>query len=287
MLRDKQQASRGFTLIEVLVVVAIIALLISILLPSLRAAREEAKAVACQSGVKQIMLGIQMYQTDFGGSVPIGLWSENHWDLPKEKLWFYKLHKRYLPNPKIWICPADPYGSRFDFLAMKNNIPYSNTTVPSCGYGMNYLLRHSGLGDKAFNIEKYPSKRPMNTILLAEVGPDHGLENFPFYPSGVGQPWRDGGRLVWDDGNSRGWYAGGPTWLTARHNGSITMTTMGGSVQRVPTLKQVRTRIRPEYEDCKRADCYLCNYYPAGADKTHYSFADSKLYWWVGPRQEH
>lgn len=62
--RDKTPSYRvksGFTLIEVLVVVAIIALLISILLPSLKRAREEATGVVCRSNMHQLMLGMHAY----------------------------------------------------------------------------------------------------------------------------------------------------------------------------------------------------------------------------------
>lgn len=63
--------SRGFTLIEVLVVVAIIALLLSILLPSLRAARNQAKLVACAANLKQVATNVASYQTEFTGYVPV------------------------------------------------------------------------------------------------------------------------------------------------------------------------------------------------------------------------
>jgi len=65
-------APRGaFTLIEVLVVVAIIALLVAILLPSLQRARIQAQIVSCAANAKQIAHMISYYQTEFNSYVPV------------------------------------------------------------------------------------------------------------------------------------------------------------------------------------------------------------------------
>ena len=62
-----RRTKRAFTLIELLMVIAIIALLISILMPSLSMAREQSKVIKCSSNLRSIMQFTHMYmENDFG-----------------------------------------------------------------------------------------------------------------------------------------------------------------------------------------------------------------------------
>lgn len=60
---------RAFTLIELLVVISIIALIISVFVPVLRYSRENAKAVLCSSNIKQLVVGLFLYESQ-NGSFP-------------------------------------------------------------------------------------------------------------------------------------------------------------------------------------------------------------------------
>src|ERR1700759_5194353 len=62
---------KGFTLIELLVVIAIIAILAAILFPVFAQAKEAAKKTTCLSNMKQLTLGVLMYQGDSDDALPM------------------------------------------------------------------------------------------------------------------------------------------------------------------------------------------------------------------------
>lgn len=128
--------SRGFTLIEVLVVVAIIALLLSILLPSLAGAREQAKTVVCLNHVRQLAMANYYYSSDNRGLLPHydqWLWSGvgaetieggTLWGMRAPSQSKLRPRKNYAMNKEIYKCPADR-GQR------KVLVGVSNPIVPS------------------------------------------------------------------------------------------------------------------------------------------------------------
>lgn len=105
---------RGFTLIELLVVIAIIALLMGILMPALQRVRKQARQSVCQSNLKQIGLGANLFMQDNDNQLPRGC-SANSAEYPN-KVWFL-LFMPYLGhnaedadyrNVKIFRCPSYP-----------------------------------------------------------------------------------------------------------------------------------------------------------------------------------
>jgi len=110
---------KGFTLVELLVVVGIISVLVAMLLPSLKRAREQAQMIQCQSNLKQIYSGFVMYAQEFkdrippfgGGSTAGGGWCRylgrrGYWGKPDY------LRTTGLDRWPVLRCPSEPGSAR-------------------------------------------------------------------------------------------------------------------------------------------------------------------------------
>src|SRR3954466_7638467 len=94
--------NRAFTLIELLIVIAIIGLLAAILFPVFTRARENARRSSCQSNLKQILLGIHQYTQDYDELYPPRLSI-----IEGKKVGFPQLYQPYLKSNQLFQCPSD------------------------------------------------------------------------------------------------------------------------------------------------------------------------------------
>jgi prepilin-type N-terminal cleavage/methylation domain-containing protein len=99
--------ARGFTLIELLVVIAIIAVLAGMLLPVLGRAKEMGRRAYCINNLRQIGLGIRMYQDDNQEHPPLYLVNPRAktYGLPGGNTNY--LDGTYISNTNSFVCPSD------------------------------------------------------------------------------------------------------------------------------------------------------------------------------------
>jgi prepilin-type N-terminal cleavage/methylation domain-containing protein/prepilin-type processing-associated H-X9-DG protein len=135
--KSSKRRCKGFTLVELLVVIGIIAVLIAILLPALRKARQSAVTAACLSNLRQIGIAFHIYADETHGWLPSAgpnhdfrlapgalalSWPERlalaravKMDLPKGWSWYDTGGSRYYPisgkEPSIFVCPGWSRGA--------------------------------------------------------------------------------------------------------------------------------------------------------------------------------
>jgi len=98
--KERMCMRRGFTLVELLVVIAVVAVLAAMLLPVLSRARESARKAACQSNLRQIGTAFRLYASDYDGLYPCNgdrnLWMGRNWRVVLQS---------YLPGGRMQSLP--------------------------------------------------------------------------------------------------------------------------------------------------------------------------------------
>ena len=168
----KRPAHRHFTLIELLIVIAIIAILAAILLPALRSARETAKKAGCINNQKQIGLYVQQYAIENKQSISL---------LADWRTWYQRLMKTaggtYISESgsqvsksnldtrgraiaKIFKCPCDP---------TRGTASYSRND-PSGGWT---LRKEDGGGPRLVASRLNVVRAPSDLIVIADRWSDN------------------------------------------------------------------------------------------------------------------
>lgn len=152
MPKPPRRAS-AFTLVELLVVLAIIAILVALLLPSLKRANEQAKRVQCMANMRSLIAGTILYANDWKDVMVFNNWGPN--DTTGYKGWLYNGNVsqgarsglqdnfrfldinsgaliNYIRNHKVFRCPAH------------EEIQFPKTTMEMSSYTMNGAINGFG-----------------------------------------------------------------------------------------------------------------------------------------------
>jgi len=204
----------AFTLIELLVVVAIIALLISILLPSLSRAREQARRSVCASNLHQVGIAMPMYtedNKDYYPSTPRGVSgvdADGH-TIDYNMVWEYggaqgeswanrPVHKRVLNKyiyPEFFRCPSDKALPGTGDAAFGTLYRSTGTSYPLNGYNWDgfHDLMPTRMGRLGLLHRKSTDVTNLKCVITGDAVMDEYFgdgEPSPWGPYNTGAGWR-------------------------------------------------------------------------------------------------
>lgn len=217
----------GFTLVELLVVIGIIALLISILLPALNRARESAKTVQCLSNLRQIGLAIATYVNQNQGFIPPYYINANGvTNLPQGHIYWFQL----LMDSNLLGTP-DEYGQKFDQVFVCPNHDHVGDLLPASlqsmerymrgywgliNYGINTSLflnqtNWNGGPDIPTGVKISQVRHPSETVMVCESNNmasqfKTAYYVYPYFDTSAGIAWpfhaNAGCNVLWVDGHA-------------------------------------------------------------------------------------
>ncbi|MDF2440792.1 MAG: hypothetical protein JWN98_1776 [Abditibacteriota bacterium] len=170
---------RGFTLVEILLVLAIIGILAALLLPVFNSVRGRARQAACASNLRQIGLGVTMYTQDNDGRYPHGgdptdintdAWQSAFGGQfaqdAKELRPLPLVLQSYIKNSEIWRCPAD---IGFDYADTKVPIPLKARPTSFAAFNTSYYYRTELTLRRRRNLTAFETKPPYTRHEAADI----------------------------------------------------------------------------------------------------------------------